>query len=116
LFIDTCTWLKLEFLERKNLFKTAILFSFASIAITHEIKREIDHYSISNVDFKQIFINPITDQKSHRHALEAGFDDADASLLSNGRIAVDELYLISEDRPFITFSQMYNLQINYKTF
>ena len=111
LFIDTCTWLKLEILESKELFKISVLFSFSSIAITHEIKEELEYFSISGIDFKQLIIYPISDQILYKRALEVGFDEADASLLSNGRITTNDIFLISEDRAIISFGQLYKMNI-----
>ncbi|HUX99452.1 MAG TPA: hypothetical protein VMV49_07865 [Candidatus Deferrimicrobium sp.] len=111
IFIDTCTWLKFEDLETNNLFSTSILFSFSSIAITREIQKELKYYSVSKIDFSQVIIYPISDQRLYKEALELGLDESDASLLSNGKIDVDELYLISEDGAILAYGEIHRLNV-----
>ncbi len=111
LFLDTCTWLKIELLKTQDLFDISLLRSFSSIAITHEIRQELEHYSLSAIDIKQIIIYPIGDQTMYKHALEIGFDEADASLLSNGKVSLNDIILVTEDRAVLTFGQLYDMQI-----
>ncbi len=111
IFLDTCTWLKLELLEREQQFSTSVLFSFSSIAITHKIKEELEHYSIPQEKINETIIYPIGDKAIYKYALDSGFDDADASLLSNGKIKVEQLYLISEDRAVLSFGRMLKMEI-----
>ena len=111
LFLDTCTWLKLEILEREELFKNSKLFNFGSLAITYEIKEELEYFSISSLDLRTLIVYPIKNKILYKQALELGFDEADASLLSNGKIEEEELYLISEDRGVISFGQFHKMNI-----
>ncbi|MHA1132399.1 MAG: hypothetical protein ACTSQI_05425 [Candidatus Helarchaeota archaeon] len=111
IFLDTCTWLKLELLERTKQFSTSLLFSSSSIAITHKIREELEHFSIPQEKINKTIIYPIGDKAIYKHALDLGLDEADASLLSNGKIKEDQLYLISEDRAVLSFGRMFKMEI-----
>ncbi|MHA1265334.1 MAG: hypothetical protein ACTSRS_08890 [Candidatus Helarchaeota archaeon] len=110
-FLDTCTWLKLELLEKEQQFSLWDLFSFSSLAITHKIKEELEHYSFPQEKINAIIIYPIGNKAIYQAALDSGFDEADASLLSNGKIEEEHLYLISEDRAILSFGRMLNMRI-----
>ncbi len=106
LLIDTCTWLKLDKLEEESLFKLDKLYSNFAIFITHDAERELKYYNCKSYNKSRTTILPIHDNTIYQKAIELEYDEADASILSQGD-KNGEMTIVSEDRMLLLFARMY---------
>jgi hypothetical protein len=106
LIIDTGTWLKLEKLNKLNLFQSINLYRWAKIQITHEVEKELIYFNCISWIKKKTQILPIYDQEIYQEARDLDFDEADASILSFGKITNNSIIIISEDRPLIDYARL----------
>ena len=106
LFIDTCSWLKLDALSKNNLFLIENLYDFGDINITHDILFELDHFNCNVWIKERSKIIPVKNKQVFDEAITLDFDKADASLLSNGSKELATL-IISEDNLVLRFARMY---------
>ena len=100
LLIDTCSWLKLARLQNKNIFNVENLYNWAEIQITYDVQKELNYWRCSVWKKEATQIIPIKDEKIFNEIKNFGYDEADASILSNGCKEPDS-FILSEDRALL---------------
>jgi len=105
--IDTCSWLKLDRLQSSDLFDVNDLYQWAEIQITHDVENELEYWRCLVWKKEKTQILPIKNEQIFKEAILMGYDDADASILSNGHSDPD-FFLITEDRAVIKYSRLYH--------
>jgi len=106
LLIDTCSWIKFDYLQDKKIVDTGILYQYADVAITHEVLAEIGYFKVSSVKIDKTKILPIKNNEIYISAMKLMFDRADASILSNGSRDSSTL-IVSEDRALLTYATIH---------
>ncbi|HME53498.1 MAG TPA: hypothetical protein VKM55_14835 [Candidatus Lokiarchaeia archaeon] len=107
LFIDTCSWFKLQALDQNKLFSIKTLYDVADVNITHDVLSELEYYDCTIWIRERSKIVPVKDKKVFDDASSLDFDAADASILSNGSKDANTL-IISEDGPLLEYAQICN--------
>ncbi len=114
LVIDTGTWMKFDALLEKQVIEQKfmeLLYTSCDIIITHKIEEELIFHRVKSYDHQKTIILPIARDTAYKRAITDGFDHADSSIL--GIDGIEEYIVVSEDRPFIRYCKMYNLQIMF---
>jgi len=106
--IDTCTWIKLDKLQKLKEFSTSQLYLWGEVQITHEVLKEINHFRVLSCIRKDTTILPIGNRQIYDDATSTQLDEADASLLSNGARTQDKI-IISEDPGLLNFARLYRI-------
>ncbi|MCF2139755.1 MAG: hypothetical protein K9W44_06855 [Candidatus Lokiarchaeota archaeon] len=109
LLIDTFSWKKIGLLSEEKLINIDFLHKWSRIYITHEVKRELEHFEISSCNFDATTILPIKNNRLYQYALDLGFDQADSEIFSNSS-PTKEMTIVSEDKPLLKLLQSYHVR------
>ncbi len=86
------------------------LYDSVKVCITHEILKEIKHFRLTSCDITRTHILPAKLNRIYQDSISLGFDEADASLLSNV-VKTENNYGITEDQPLILLGTRYGANI-----
>jgi len=106
LLIDTITWTKLARLQNLDAFSSVQLYAWAEIQITHKVQEELEYRRNTIWIKEKTQILPIKTARIYQDALDLDFDEADASILSNGSKEPD-YFIVSEDRDLLRVACSY---------
>ncbi|MBN2156212.1 MAG: hypothetical protein JW776_09225 [Candidatus Lokiarchaeota archaeon] len=109
IIVDTFSWKKLGILENKLKILDS-LYNSVNVCITHEILKEINHFQLSSCDIARTQILPTQINRMYQDSTSLGFDEADASLISN-LDRTKEFLGVSEDRPLLSLGTRYGAKI-----
>nr|MDO8088805.1 hypothetical protein [Candidatus Sigynarchaeum springense] len=109
-FVDTFSWKKIDILQESGLVDIDSVYARVKICITHAVLGEIKHFQLKSCQVEKTEILPPRSNKIYEAALALQFDDADASMLSHG-FDDDDTYIISEDRPLLTYGKIFGIKI-----
>lgn len=109
LLIDTCSWIKFDFLKHLQLFTAENLYEWVDIRITHEILEELEYHKVNSCNKIKTTIIPISNKFIYQDALNCKLDIADASILSNGS-KKNDMIIVSEDSELLEFAHTYFLR------
>ncbi len=109
-FVDTFSWKKIGILQESRLVDIDPVYAKVKICITHAVLDEIKHFELKSCQVDKTEILPHQPNKIYKEALALQFDDADASILSHG-FDDDDTYIISEDRPLLTYGKSFGIKI-----
>jgi rRNA-processing protein FCF1 len=109
-FVDTFSWKKIDILKELSLIDMDRAYDSLKICITHPVLTEISHFNLKSCILEKTQILPHQDNKLYRDALILGFDEADASLISCSNDE-EEVYIVSEDRPLLTFGRSFGIKM-----
>lgn len=98
--IDTFSWKKLDIIE-KQVKILNLLYNAVNICVTHEILKEIKHFRLTSCEISRVHILPTKSNRIYQDSKTLGFDEADASLISN--ITKNEEYIgVTEDQSLLS--------------
>jgi len=99
--IDTFSWKKLGIIEKQENILNS-LYDAVNVCITHEILKEIKHFQLTTCDSSRVHILPTKQNRIYQDSKTLGFDEADASLISN-IIKTEEYIGVTEDQPLLSY-------------
>ena len=107
--IDTFSWKKLGILENK-VNTLDMLYNSLNVCVTHEILKEIKHFRLLSCDITRTHILPTKINRMYQDSRSLGFDEAEASLISN-IVETEEFFGVTEDRPLLSLGIRYGANI-----
>jgi predicted nuclease of predicted toxin-antitoxin system len=91
----------------RNYLSPEYIYEFGSIIVPHQVETELIHYQCRSYLRQRVTLTPAGDSQLYNEAIQFGFDEADAAILSNAR--TDDSVIVTEDRQLIEFASIYRL-------
>ena len=110
IFIDTYSWAKIDVLVDASYVDLNYFYQKFEICITHDVLKEIRYREIKSCQIQNLHVYPIKNKRIYEDAIIQRFDEADASLLSNGSRKGDTI-IITEDKPLLELGKSYRIEI-----
>ncbi|MEX2684235.1 MAG: hypothetical protein Q6373_021875 [Candidatus Sigynarchaeota archaeon] len=93
--IDTCSWHKIERLEKEGIIYLKDFFYESDLHATHELVKEYKHYLADYLDLSKFTIRPVKLQ-TYQDLTDKTLDDADLSIIALAR-AEENAVVICDD-------------------
>lgn len=106
IIIDTCSWLKIQYLDQIKVINLRPLIYSSNIWMTHELHKEFIYHLGAYLDYSKFSIKKI-EFNSLKKIIESDLDDADLSMISFCR-ENPNLIAISDDGPALQLLNMFN--------
>ncbi|HME55468.1 MAG TPA: hypothetical protein VKM55_24900 [Candidatus Lokiarchaeia archaeon] len=84
LIIDTCSWLKIKYLENDNVLRLKNLMYESDLWATHQLITECKYHLNDYIDYSRISIQTVAIDKLKKYS-EKKLDDADLSIIEFAR-------------------------------
>ena len=110
IFIDTYSWAKIDILVNASYIDLNNFYQKFELCITHDVLKEVRYREIKSCQIENLHIYPIKNKRIYEDAIIQQFDEADASLLSNGSREKDSI-IITEDKPLLELGHSYKFKI-----
>ncbi|MHA1299668.1 MAG: hypothetical protein ACTSO9_09555 [Candidatus Helarchaeota archaeon] len=108
LIIDTCSWLKIRYLEELNVIKLKDLIYESELWTTHELVKEYKYYLKDFLELEKFSIQSVKFQKLEKF-IDKELDPADLSIIEFGRKNNDAL-IISDDGAELAILNLFHLK------
>lgn len=108
LIIDTCSWLKIRYLEESDIIKIKNLIYESDLWTTHELAKEYDYYLKDYLDLNNFSIQSVKIEKLEQFT-DKELDEADLSIIEFGRKNLNAL-IISDDGAELSILNLFHLK------
>ncbi|NVM01352.1 MAG: hypothetical protein HWN67_03395 [Candidatus Helarchaeota archaeon] len=108
LIIDTCSWLKIRYLEESGVLRIKDLIYESDLWTTHELAKEYEYYLKDYLDLKRFSIQSLKFQKLEKF-IDKELDPADLSIIEFGR-KNDKALIISDDGAELVILNLFHLK------
>ena len=108
LIIDTCSWLKIRYLENSNILKIKEIIYESDLWTTHELAKEYEYYLKDYLDLKHFSIHSVKLEQLEK-LIDKELDAADLSIIEFGR-KNNNAIIISDDGAELTVLNLLDLK------
>lgn len=108
IIIDTCSWMKIQFLEKFNVIYLKELLYESDLWATHELIEEYKYHLQDYLDYNKFSIKTVQIKKLQEYT-EYNLDPADLSIIEFGK-NYPQVIVISDDKPELMILSIFKIK------